>query len=208
MDNFFKLRADRQRHIIDAALVQFGRNGYKKTSIADIAEQAGIAKGMVSYYFGSKKNLYLYLAEFCAQMLVEEIGASYDKTVIDFFDRIKMLTEIKMAVIKRQAASVSFMAGLYLETDPAVYTELKAFIKDGAAIRDKWIADGADLTKFHSDVDPKLLERFLVWAGEGMAKDLSQDEGISQLEASVETFYRCLDSMKKYFYKEETPCRD
>ena len=90
MENFFKLRADKQEHIINAALSVFGRNGYKKGSIADIAEEAGIAKGMVSYYFGSKKNLYLYLAELCGTTLLDEMEKRFDKTVTDFFD--KMLT--------------------------------------------------------------------------------------------------------------------
>jgi len=81
MEEFFTLRAEKQNHIIDAALTVFGRNGYKKSSIADIAEKAHIAKGMVIYYFGSKKNLYLYCAELCGDLLEKEMEKGFDPTV-------------------------------------------------------------------------------------------------------------------------------
>lgn len=67
--------------------------------MADIAEEAGISKGMVTYYFGSKKNLYLYLAELCGKIFVDAIENYFDRGVTDFFDKIRMGTEIKMAAL-------------------------------------------------------------------------------------------------------------
>lgn len=201
LDNFFNLRTDKQEHIINAALTVFGQNGYKKTSTADIAQEAGIAKGMVFYYFGSKKNLYLYLVELCGKEWVEEMERHFDTSITDFFDKIKMMTDIKIALMKRHPASVSFFTKVFYETDKEVLAELERFKADGAHIRMRWVFDDTDVSRFKDDVDPELLTRFLTWAGEGFANSLSADDAIDKIDAFVEEFYECLDMMKAHFYK-------
>ena len=202
MDNFFNLRAEKQKHIIDAALIAFGRNGYKKASIADIAEEAGIAKGMVIYYFGSKKNLYLYLAEFCGKVIVEEMEKGFDKSVADFFDKLKMITDIKIAVMKRYPAIISFLTAMYHETHKDVRDEVKQFLANSVNIRGQWVFDGTDFAAFKDDVDPKLLERFLVWTGEGMADNIPFGKMAEQIDGYAKDYYDCLDMMKRHFYKD------
>lgn len=44
--------------IKDAALIAFGQNGFTGTSIAQIAEAAGVAKPLVHYHFASKDELW------------------------------------------------------------------------------------------------------------------------------------------------------
>jgi len=203
LEKFFNLRAEKQEHIIDAAFTIFGKNGYKKASIADIAEQAGIAKGMVLYYFGSKKNLYLYLAELCKKVIMEEMEKGADESVTDFFDRIKMMTDTKIAAMKRYPAVFSFVTSIYYETDEEVREDVQKFMEDSISIRESWVFSKTDTSKFKDDIDPRLIEKFLVWAGEGFASSLPFNGDMHQLNAFTEEFYQCLNVMKKYFYKEE-----
>ena len=201
LDSFFSLRAEKQEHIINAALAVFGRNGYKKASIADIAGEAGIAKGMVMYYFGSKKNLYLYLAGLCRKLVLAEIGSGTDPGVTDFFDKIKMMTDMKVAMMKKHPAIFSFLASLYYETDREVADELKAFMAENMVSRGKIVLEGIDTSKFKDDADPKLLDRFFTWASEGMANDLLMNRTMEMVDGFVAEFYALLDLMKKYLYK-------
>ena len=204
MENFFKLSAEKQEHIINAALTVFGRNGYKKASIADIAGEAGIAKGMVMYYFGSKKNLYLYLAGMCRKLVLEDIEKRLDPSITDFFDKIKVMTEMKMAMMKKHPAIFSFLANLYYETDGEVADDLKAFMAENMVSREKIVLEGIDTTKFKDDVDPKLLDKFFAWASEGMANDLLINKSMEMAEGFAADFYALLNLMKKYLYKAET----
>ena len=48
----------RRQEILDAALVLFGKNGYEKTSMADIAKYMGVAQGLCYRYFPSKEALF------------------------------------------------------------------------------------------------------------------------------------------------------
>src|SRR5262247_1583533 len=56
--------ADTKREaILDAALELFGRYGYRRTSIDDIARAAGVAKGTVYLYVENKEALFRTLAQ-------------------------------------------------------------------------------------------------------------------------------------------------
>ena len=48
---------DRRQDILDAAVRTFAEKGVSKSTVADIAEAAGVAKGTVYLYFGSKEHL-------------------------------------------------------------------------------------------------------------------------------------------------------
>ena len=60
MDKFLALSEKKQKTIINAALQCFGKFGYEKASINDIAVAAHISKASVFQYFGSKKQLYIF----------------------------------------------------------------------------------------------------------------------------------------------------
>jgi AcrR family transcriptional regulator len=49
---------ERRAEILHKALLVFGRNGYKRTTLALVAERAGVSAGTVSHYFGSKATLF------------------------------------------------------------------------------------------------------------------------------------------------------
>jgi len=46
---------DKRRAILDAAITVFARQGYHSTRVADIADEAGVAYGLVYHYFRSKE---------------------------------------------------------------------------------------------------------------------------------------------------------
>jgi AcrR family transcriptional regulator len=64
-----KLPTDSRAKILEAAFAALSRDGYENVSIKDIAEEAGVAQGLVHYYFKSKQQLVLaVLFEVCKKM--------------------------------------------------------------------------------------------------------------------------------------------
>src|SRR5256885_12155128 len=49
--------ADKRRVILDAAVRVFARQGFHTCRVADIADQAGVAYGLVYHYFSSKEEI-------------------------------------------------------------------------------------------------------------------------------------------------------
>ncbi|WP_280423202.1 TetR/AcrR family transcriptional regulator [Nocardia carnea] len=53
----------RRKQILENAVTVFAESGYAKTSLARIAERAGISKGVISYHFAGKDELMERLVE-------------------------------------------------------------------------------------------------------------------------------------------------
>ncbi len=51
--------AQTRQAILDAAIVRFGRDGYRATSVADIARDAGVGSTITYAYFPNKEALFL-----------------------------------------------------------------------------------------------------------------------------------------------------
>jgi AcrR family transcriptional regulator len=66
-------RADREAQIVDVACKVFGESGFAATSVADVAEAAGISKPLIYNYFGSKEGLYAVCVKHAATVLTDEI---------------------------------------------------------------------------------------------------------------------------------------
>ena len=49
----------RRREILACAVRLFGERPYADVSTTDIAREAGVARGLINHYFGTKKELYL-----------------------------------------------------------------------------------------------------------------------------------------------------
>ena len=63
------MSTDTREKILQAAFAVLSRQGYENTSIKEIAEEAGVAQGLIHYYFKSKQQLVLaVLAEVCREM--------------------------------------------------------------------------------------------------------------------------------------------
>lgn len=193
---------EKQNVIIDAALESFGANGYKKTSVSDIASAAGISKAMIFHYFGTKKALYLYLVELCGKIIVEEVNEKFDITITDFFDRIMLSTDIEIAVLKKHPAMMTFITSAYFETDDEVKDDLKAMMAQGEDFRSKIAFAGTDVSKFKDNIDLKLVMKMLTWIGEGFTNHFSGKQEVD-LEAIHKDFYECMNLLKSNFYKEE-----
>jgi AcrR family transcriptional regulator len=48
---------DKRRQILDAAIRVFARQGFHSTRVSDIADEAGVAYGLVYHYFNSKEEV-------------------------------------------------------------------------------------------------------------------------------------------------------
>jgi AcrR family transcriptional regulator len=87
-----KERELRQTLIVEAARQVFGQKTYDKVSMAEIANNAGIAKSSIYTYFKSQEELYAQIAYQDACVFIRELKARLDpedtniiRTAIEYF---------------------------------------------------------------------------------------------------------------------------
>ncbi|MFN2466156.1 MAG: TetR/AcrR family transcriptional regulator [Candidatus Dormibacteria bacterium] len=67
---------EKRRQVIEAAAAVMARQGYAATSMKDVAQEAGIAQGLIHYYFASKDDLVMAVVkDSCDAMLAETVAA-------------------------------------------------------------------------------------------------------------------------------------
>ena len=82
-------KPDTSERILQAAFSVLSRQGYENTSIKDIAEEAGVAQGLIHYHFKSKQLLVLAVLNFVCEKV--EIGADGEAGALQAFDQTKAM---------------------------------------------------------------------------------------------------------------------
>jgi AcrR family transcriptional regulator len=73
----------RIQQIIDATIAVMGRQSYAGTSMKDIAREAGVAQGLIHYYFGSKEDLVLAALRQTCDLMIDETRRRFTETTGD-----------------------------------------------------------------------------------------------------------------------------
>lgn len=113
---------DNRENILNAAFAVFARRGYENTSIKDIAEEAGVAQGLVHYYFKSKQLLVLAVLDFVCEKV--DMGVEGEVGALQAFEHTKAMLRTS-----RDTNSLYFQligAGLH---DEAIGAGVRKFVR-------------------------------------------------------------------------------
>ena len=97
-----------ERLILKHAMRTFGRRGYAATTLRGIAADASVTAPLVSYYFKSKENLFLKVAEIVMESLEHEVARALE-TSRPFYESIVAIVQAHVELVERSPAAVEFM---------------------------------------------------------------------------------------------------
>lgn len=84
-----------KQRIVEAAINQFSRDGYDGTKVDEIADNLGISKGTIYFYFGDKSGLFRAISNHFVDKVKDELSAVFrtaetmDMNVGDFYDNVR-----------------------------------------------------------------------------------------------------------------------
>ncbi|HZB97063.1 MAG TPA: helix-turn-helix domain-containing protein [Candidatus Sulfotelmatobacter sp.] len=78
---------ENRERILQAALAVLSSRGYERTTVKDIAEEAGVAPGLIHYYFKSKQQLVVAALLVCCDKIALDLGPVTD--AVAAFDLLK-----------------------------------------------------------------------------------------------------------------------
>jgi len=73
---------DKKKLILDAAIRCFARKGFNATSIQEIVDELGMAKGSIYFYFKSKDDLLVSVIEYYGEMMFAEMRDQPGETLL------------------------------------------------------------------------------------------------------------------------------
>jgi TetR/AcrR family transcriptional regulator len=152
-ENFKRIPSAQQQRILEACLEEFARNGYEQASTNSIVQRAGIPKGTLFYFFGSKKHLYLYLIDYAVGLYVEQVNRNKEVLPADFFERLLARGRLRMQFALQKPLLYKFFFNAFLHTPQEIRAEMALRYGEYADSSRQLLYDGLDLSKFKDDID-------------------------------------------------------
>jgi AcrR family transcriptional regulator len=157
--------AETRERILHAATEVFARSGFHGARVADIAEQAGIAYGLVYHYFRNKDDI---LAAIFSERWGQYLQYLHDvaQTTSTFPDRMRRLVHFWVETYRRDPDLMTIMINEvsrsyeFLESHD-IGTVLIAFDAIEAMVR-----EARDKGELGRDIDPKLASYVIFGAAE------------------------------------------
>jgi len=196
LTNFQKISAAKQKTVINAGFRCFGQNGYKKTSIQDIADAAGISKASLFQYFGNKKDMYLFLYDFAGK----EVANRTAEGTNDYFECAEMYVRSLADMSKDYPNLFDF---LILQSQRKDFSEIEELLDVANAVCQNnvdTLYTRVDWSRFRDGFDRDTIQNLFNWMTSGCIAQLSAE---MPQEKVYEEMLRYLRLFKSAMYKPE-----
>lgn len=180
-EKFFELKKEKQDRMINAALLVFSRYGYYHASTDEIVKVAGISKGLLFHYFGSKIGLYSFLYDYATRFVTLELAQNVDKGETEYFELYKQIVSAKAASMGQYPYIYLFLKRAEDETYAEALSEIMERREKYQRIMEA-LRERADITVFPPEINYNKVWNMLDYTVDGvMEKELKQDTFRSDL---------------------------
>jgi AcrR family transcriptional regulator len=209
-EKFNALDSSKQERILNAAMKEFTK-GYKNALTDHIVKEAGISKGLLFHYFGTKERLYCFLIRHAIDTIKKGFADLVDVMQPDILESVWQLSVQKGKLSLRYPNIFDFAANAYIDTTaPSNELDLLRFGKIQENVIEQIYAH-ADYSLFRDDIDPQMAISIMMWTVEGFAHSLvnvpeGETLGTTPREnyrKYLEEFEEVIKVLRKCFYKKE-----
>lgn len=215
--SFENLDELKKQRIIGACVTEFAQKGYEKASTNEIIQAAGISKGLLFHYFGSKKNLFLYVLDYCLQIIITSFQSYPMHYSDDIFDKLMEIGMVKLQITHTNPEISKIIAQAFINAPEDIRIEIQAKYAQLYAQFMPPVFDGIDYTKFRPGVNPtKALEVIILFLGSLEQKYSKVYEGREQsllddIHQIMEEYAEYLEILKYGMYARQdedpdSPC--
>ncbi len=199
-DKFFALPKEKQDRIINAGFRVFSRNSYKKSPVQEIAQEAGISKSLLFFYFRNKKELYLYLWQRVEELVLETLNNSGISKSKDIFDMMYQSLRIKVTLLKDYPDIMNFSVKAYYEDDPDIRDDIRKRVNPYTNLATNKRMPPLDPADFKEGLDLNKMYREIYMASEGYLWQVSQQR-IIDVDKVTRDYKEMVDFWRVLFLK-------
>lgn len=201
-ERFYALPEDKRNSIISAGFRVFSQYSYKNSPMSEIAAEAGISKSLLFYYFKNKKELYLFLCRYSAELTEQEMirQKCYEKE--DFFDIFLSGLKVKVQLMRQYPDLSLFQLKAYYEKDKSLRPEIDQLIGIYSGYENQSEMLKLDKEQFIEGLDLEMMYTDMFLASQGYLWEKLQSDTIdpNQMEKDfirMIEFWRSLYSRRK-----------
>jgi len=191
--SFLALDSHKRDKILNASMREF-RYGYRKASTDTIVKDAGISKGLLFRYFGSKANLYRYCAGYAIGIVEGHFGFEVAKLDNhDIFESLLEAAQISFGIVKRYPDVFGFFGGLYMHGEDAPGLDVsEQYLENQKNLRRELFAR-CDKSLFRQGVDIDVAAGIIMAVFENICfEDCDEDEvRINRMKAQLGLLREC-----------------
>lgn len=197
-EKFFDLKKEKQDRMINAALKIFALNGYRHASTDDIVVEAGISKGLLFHYFGSKLGLYAFLYDYCVRFISLELKNIVSDKESDYFVIMKGFEAAKYGALRNYPYMQMFIDNSQNENAEEALNITSGMRSELQDVYDNLLNQvNADL--FKPGIDPAAVHSMLSYTVRGI-----MNEQLSVTNFSADAYYteavKVIDMLKLMAY--------
>lgn len=165
------MKEEKRERLITEALKEFSK-GYSYANTDEIVKQAGISKGLLFHYFGSKKELFLYLYRYSLNIVNKE----FESVLLDsddFLENIWRASKKSIDVSFEYPITYNFLITAVLSMDELFPDGLPNDIP-GLTSNTllETIMEKANDSYFKEDIPPEKAKHIVLWTMEGFRQKL------------------------------------
>jgi hypothetical protein len=205
-EKLLNLESKRREEIINAALKEFAAKGFDDASTNVIAKEAGISKSLMFHYVNNKKDFFLFLYDYCLEIIKKEYFDLIDLDEKDIFERLSNTYMLKVKVLKKYPWIFDFTKVVVFTDSEDVKKELDERRKNLDEYSLMNFYGDIDISKFRDNLDVEKSKQLIYWAIGGYAnkilEEIRSDENyVADYEKIGVEFNGYLDELRKSFYK-------
>lgn len=198
---FESLPEEKQARIREACIQEFVNHGYEQASTNRMTERAGISKGLLFHYFGSKGDLFLYLVDYVSGYFYDRFLAAPLETPGDIFDRITLWGLKKLQMFADNPLYYQFLMLAFLDRpkdlEGALAQRYQMLSERGYGL----LLKDLDTSRFREDIDQAKAVEIILMTMDGLGKKYMEllrnvpDRGLSRMEEirqEIEEYQRIL----------------
>jgi AcrR family transcriptional regulator len=144
---------EKRRQILDAAVRVFARKGFHRSRVGDIAEEAGVAHGLLYHYFSSKDEVLETIFRENWGVLVERIVA-VEESDEPARDQLRHVAAIILRTWRHEPDVVRVLVR-EIGRSPEMQERISDLVQPIESIR-RIIERGRERGEFRADLDPAL----------------------------------------------------
>jgi AcrR family transcriptional regulator len=145
----------RKQAIVEAATECFAKRGYHDTSISDIIDRAGIARGTFYLYFKSKQDVFRFILDGFIKHIGDQIKTIKLVGKVSPADQMRANVERLVDAILGEPAPAKIVLNEAVGLNPEIDDKLRSFYGKLISMIEKSIAKGIAL-KLVRPIDPRL----------------------------------------------------